>query len=81
MFIEFSLLPHSAYTKRICGRYRRKSDKQRIAEAFAVQAGLDETCFDPGDGFSLQSMQLVIYFNENGQRKIEMMRWAFKAGR
>ena len=29
----------------MCGRYRRKSDKQRISEAFEVSAGLDERGF------------------------------------
>lgn len=62
----------------MCGRFKRRSDKQRIAEAFAVSVGLDETFFDPGDDFSLQSMQPVIYMNEDGERQIEMMRWAFK---
>ena len=31
----------------MCGRYRRKSDKQRIAEVFSVQAGLDELDLAP----------------------------------
>ena len=62
----------------MCGRYKRRSDKQRIAETFAVAAGLDETFFDPGDDFSPQSMQPVIHLNEDGERQIEMMRWAFK---
>ena len=62
----------------MCGRFKRGSDKQRIARAFAISAGLDETFFDPGDDWSPQSMQPVIYLNEDGERKIEMMRWAFK---
>jgi putative SOS response-associated peptidase YedK len=62
----------------MCGRYKRSSDKQRIAETFAVATGLDETFFDPGDDFSPQSMQPVIHLNEDGERQIEMMRWAFK---
>jgi putative SOS response-associated peptidase YedK len=62
----------------MCGRFKRRSDKQRIAEAFAVSVGLDETFFDPGDDFSPQSMQPVIYMNEDGERQIQMMRWAFK---
>jgi putative SOS response-associated peptidase YedK len=62
----------------MCGRYQRRSDKQRIAETFAVDAGLDETFFDPGDDFSPQSMQPVIYLNDDGKRQLEIMRWAFK---
>jgi putative SOS response-associated peptidase YedK len=62
----------------MCGRFKRRSDKQRIAEAFAVSVGLDETFFEPGDDFSPQSMQPVIHMNDNGERQIEMMRWAFK---
>jgi hypothetical protein len=34
--------------------------------------------FDPGDDFSPQSMQPVIHLNEDGEPRIEMMRWAFK---
>jgi putative SOS response-associated peptidase YedK len=51
---------------------------QTVADAFAVSAGLDETFFEPGDDLRPQSMQPVIYLNEDGERKIEMMRWAFK---
>jgi hypothetical protein len=31
----------------MCGRYRRRSDKQRIADAFAVGAGHEEIYFEP----------------------------------
>jgi len=62
----------------MCGRYKRRSDKQKIAEAFSVNVGLDETFFEPGDDFSPQSIQPVIHLNEDGDRQIEMMRWSFK---
>jgi hypothetical protein len=62
----------------MCGRFKRRSDKQKIAEAFAVSVGLDETFFDPGDDFSPQSMQPVIYTNDDGERQIQMMHWAFR---
>jgi putative SOS response-associated peptidase YedK len=62
----------------MCGRFKRRSDKQRIAEAFAVSVALDETFFQPGDDFSPQSMQPVIHMNDDGERQIEVMRWAFK---
>ncbi len=39
---------------------------------------MDETFFEPEDDLRPQSMQPVIYLNEDGERKIELMRWAFK---
>lgn len=33
----------------MCGRFKRGSAKQRIATAFHVNAGLDESVFDEGD--------------------------------
>ncbi len=62
----------------MCGRFKRKSDKQKVAQVFEVQAGLEETDFAPGDDLRPQSMQPVIYTNEAGERQIEMMRWGFK---
>ena len=32
----------------MCGRYRRRSDKQRIAELFAASADLEELYFEAG---------------------------------
>jgi hypothetical protein len=62
----------------MCGRYRRTSDKQRIAEVFHVAAGLDELPDEPGDDMCPQSLQPVIFTNDRGERQIELMRWAFK---
>lgn len=62
----------------MCGRFKRGSDKQRVAKMFKVTAGLDETVFDEGDDLRPQSMQPVIYTNDAGERQIELMRWAFK---
>jgi putative SOS response-associated peptidase YedK len=62
----------------MCGRYRRTSDKQRIAEAFAAGIGLDEVDFDPEDDIAPGSIQPVISTNSDGQRQIELMRWGFK---
>lgn len=62
----------------MCGRYRRRSDKQRIAEAFAVGSGLEEIYFEPGDDIAPDSVQPVILLNEDGERQIELMRWAFR---
>jgi|ERR1700677_5086483 putative SOS response-associated peptidase YedK len=60
----------------MCGRYKRPG-KQKIAEAFALSEGL-ETTFDlePDDNACSQSFLPVIHLNENGDRQIELMRWA-----
>jgi putative SOS response-associated peptidase YedK len=62
----------------MCGRYRRKSDKQRIAEIFSVQVGLDYLPYEEGDDLSPQSLQPVILTNDAGERQIKLMRWAFR---
>ena len=62
----------------MCGQYKRQSDKQRIAESFAVSAGLEELVLDPEEEVRPQSVQPVIHLNEDGERQIAMMRWAFK---
>ena len=63
----------------MCGRCKRRSDKQRIAEAFQVSVGLEELYLDPEeDDIAPQSFQPVIHLNEDGERQIELMRWAFK---
>jgi putative SOS response-associated peptidase YedK len=61
----------------MCGRYRRRSDKQRIAEAFSIRVGLDELYIDPEDDIAPGSMQPVICINQEGERQIERMRWGF----
>jgi putative SOS response-associated peptidase YedK len=62
----------------MCGRYRRRSDKQRIADAFAVGAGLEEIYFEPGEDIAPDSVQPVVLLNEDGERQVELMRWAFR---
>jgi putative SOS response-associated peptidase YedK len=62
----------------MCGRYRRRSDKQLIADAFAVGVGLEEIYFEPGDDIAPDSVQPVVLLNEDGERQIELMRWAFR---
>lgn len=62
----------------MCGRYRRRSDKQRIAEAYAVGAGWEELYIDPEDDIAPGSIQPVVYINQQGERQIELMRWGFK---
>jgi putative SOS response-associated peptidase YedK len=44
----------------MCGRYRRRSDKQRIAEAFQANVGLEELSPDPGDDIAPGSIQPVV---------------------
>lgn len=62
----------------MCGRYRRRSDKQRIAEAFAVHADLEELYLEPEDDIAPGSIQPVVRLNPDGERQIELMRWGFK---
>lgn len=62
----------------MCGRYRRTSDRQRIAEAFQVEEGLEELYLGPDENISPGSVQPVIVLNEHGDRTIEQMRWGFK---
>lgn len=61
----------------MCGRLKRKSDKQKIAKVFDVSAGLEETDFGPEDDVRPQSMQPIICLDRSGERRIEMMRWGF----
>jgi len=62
----------------MCGRYRRKSDKQRIADAFEVSAGLDEIDLAPEDDIAPGSVQPVVSITPEGERRIELMRWGLK---
>ncbi|HEX5234688.1 MAG TPA: SOS response-associated peptidase [Silvibacterium sp.] len=67
----------------MCGRYQRRSDKQRIAEAFqisnlhglALESDLDLT---PNYNVAPQTMQPVIVWDETiGMRTLHMMFWRF----
>jgi putative SOS response-associated peptidase YedK len=62
----------------MCGRYRRKSDKQRIANAFEVSAGLDDIDLASEDDIAPGSGQSVVSVTPEGERRIELMRWGFK---
>jgi putative SOS response-associated peptidase YedK len=62
----------------MCGRYRRRSDKQRIAELFAASVGLEELYLEADDDAAPGSMQPVIRVNDHGERQIALMRWGFK---
>jgi putative SOS response-associated peptidase YedK len=61
----------------MCGRYRRKSDKQRIAEAFQVRANIDDLDFASSDDIAPGSFQPVVYLNKEGERDMELMYWGF----
>jgi putative SOS response-associated peptidase YedK len=63
----------------MCGRYQRRSDKQRIAEAFAV-GNVDGLAPDlaPTYNAAPQSMQPVIIWEPaGGTRVLQMMFWRF----
>ncbi|MFP5276273.1 MAG: SOS response-associated peptidase [Acidobacteriota bacterium] len=62
----------------MCGRYRRRSDKQRIAEAFEVGMGLEELYLEPEEDIAPGSIQPVVLTNQAGEREIVLMRWGFK---
>ena len=61
----------------MCGRYGRRSDKQKIAEAFPVKANLDEIDFMPNDDITPGTMQPVVFSNDEGERDLELMYWGF----
>lgn len=62
----------------MCGRYRRRSDKQRIAEAFEAGMGLDDLYLEAEDDIAPGSVQPVVLENADGMRQIERMRWGFQ---
>jgi putative SOS response-associated peptidase YedK len=70
--------PFIPYTSAMCGRYRRRSDKQRIAEAFELGMGLEEVFFEPEDDIAPGSIQPVVVQHEDGVRTLKKMRWGFK---
>ena len=61
----------------MCGRYRRRSDKQKIAEAFQVRVSLNDLDFAPEEDITPGSFQPVVRQNEDGERELEMMYWGF----
>lgn len=62
----------------MCGRYRRKSDKQRIVDAFGVTEGMEDLDLGPEEDIAPGSVQPVVSINVDGQHQIELMRWGFK---
>ena len=57
------------------GRYKRRGDKQKIAEAFAVRANLDELYLAETDDTPPGSVQPVMSLSDAGERVFEEMRW------
>ena len=62
----------------MCGRYERRGDKQKIAEAFHVKGGLDEVDFGEDLDCAPGSIQPVVWMNEEGERTLGLMRWGFR---
>jgi len=62
----------------MCGRYRRRSTKEKIAELFEVEHGLEELEIEPEDNIAPGSIQPVVYLTPEGERRITPMRWGFK---
>lgn len=62
----------------MCGRYRRRSTKEKLAELFQVEHGLEELEIEPEDDIAPGSIQPVVYLNFEGERCIAPMRWGFK---
>ena len=60
----------------MCGRYVRRSDKQRIAEAFHLGKLPDGFILPPDYNIAPTTFQPVIRLNrDTGEREIVMMRW------
>jgi putative SOS response-associated peptidase YedK len=59
----------------VCGRYVRKSDKQKIAEHFAVH-GPSVPDFGPSWNVAPQTFQPIVRLNrDTGERELVLMRW------
>ena len=61
----------------MCGRYLRRSDKQRIAETFHVAKGLADLVLPPWDyNVAPTTFQPVIRADrDTGERELSLMRW------
>jgi putative SOS response-associated peptidase YedK len=59
----------------MCGRYARRSDKQKIAELFAIHGPVIPD-FGPSWNVAPQTFQPIVRLNrESGEREIVLMRW------
>jgi putative SOS response-associated peptidase YedK len=61
----------------MCGRYVRRGDKQRIAEAFHIRGSLDSLAMSPDDyNVAPTTFQPVIRESrDDGSRELVLMRW------
>lgn len=61
----------------MCGRYYRRSDKQKIAEAFHIRGGLSDVTIDTANyNVAPTTFQPVIRNEkETGERELVLMRW------
>ena len=59
----------------MCGRYVRRSDKQKIAELFAIHGPVIPD-FGPSWNIAPQTFQPVVRLNrDTGERELVLMRW------
>jgi putative SOS response-associated peptidase YedK len=59
----------------MCGRYARRSDKQKIAEHFHVH-GPSLPDFGPSWNIAPQTLQPIVRLNrDTGERELVLMRW------
>ncbi len=63
----------------MCGRYQRRFDKQRIAEAFAL-GDIDGLALELAPDYNVapQTMQpVIIWYEQFGTRRLHMIFWRF----
>ena len=64
------------YTNPMCGRYLRRSDKQRIAAWFRVHSSVDGLILPPDYNIAPTTFQPVVRLNrDTGERELVPMRW------
>jgi putative SOS response-associated peptidase YedK len=62
----------------MCGRYKHKSDKQAIADAFHLTGNMADLILPPDDDIHPTTMQPIIRQNkDSGERDLVMARWDF----
>ena len=62
----------------MCGRYVRRSDKQKLAEAFHATGDLSDLNFAPDDDIRPTTIQPIIRDNrDTGERELVAARWGF----
>ena len=62
----------------MCGRYKRTSDKQRIADSFHVNGpSIESLVLSPNDDIRPTTFQPIVRTDEGGERVMELARWGF----